>query len=236
MPIHSNRDFSKGEKQSPSWTYQFFDLIYVEAGSSIVPAKIDSHASREFVAIQLTRKDLSFALECFKEASRLGVPDSANIQSKALIFSAVVAYARPFKTSVREIKLDAPYFVNSCPGFDLELHNYIVAVRDKHVAHSVNDFEGCQVTGVMVGSPDRTKWQAVGIGFTEHSVTGFSLAIVETAIIQIEAMLVAITADLDRRRVALYEVFRAKFDQDGKWELAPMFNFPSREKAPDRRK
>jgi hypothetical protein len=95
-------DFSMGEKQSPRWTYQFVDLTRIEAGEHIVPAKIDSQAGREYAALQSVLEDLSFALECLREADKLGLPDSENIHSKALIFSAVVAYARPFKTSVRE--------------------------------------------------------------------------------------------------------------------------------------
>jgi hypothetical protein len=132
---------SKGEKLSPHWTYNFFDLPRIEAGEYIVPAKIDSVAGREFAALQLVHNDISFALECLQEADKMGVPDSQNLRSKSLIFSAVVAYARPFKTGVREIRMEESSFAAAGQEFNLDLHNYLIAVRDKHVAHSVNEFE-----------------------------------------------------------------------------------------------
>lgn len=227
-------DFSKGEKHSPHWTYSFIDLSRIEAGEYIVPAKIDSEAGREFAAMQLALNDLSFALECLKEADKIGIPDPGNIHSKALIFSAVVAYARPFKTGVREIKFDGSFFSNAGQEFNLDLHNYLIAVRDKHVAHSVNEFERCDATAVMVGT-EQKGWRAAGVGFTSHSVIGLSRSIVERAIKQVSCMIIALAADVDRRRLALYNEFRAKFDQDRKWEMAPMFHFPARTNAQNRR-
>lgn len=234
--MDQNRDFSKGEKQSPNWTYQFVDLTRIEAGELIAPAKIDSEAGRKYAALQLILADLSFALECFKEADKLGLPDSANLHSKALIFSAVVAYARPFMTSVREIRLDQTFFAGEGgQGFDVKLHDYLVAVRNKHVAHSVNEFERCEATGVMVGSSDHSKWRPAGVGFTQHSIIGLSRSIVEQSIGQLSNMLAALTAEIERRRIALFQDFREKFEQDGKWEMAPMFRFPARDNAPKRR-
>jgi hypothetical protein len=227
-------DFSMGEKQSPRWTYQFVDLTRIEAGEHIVPAKIDSQAGREYAALQSVLEDLSFALECLREADKLGLPDSENIHSKALIFSAVVAYARPFKTSVREIRLDPAYFSAARQGFNLDLHNYLIAVRDKHVAHSVNEFEQCAATGVMVGTPE-TKWRAAGVGFTRHSIIGLSRSIVEQAVAQVSNMIAILNSNIEQSRFALYEEFRAKFEQDGKWEMAPLATFPSRENVPKRR-
>lgn len=235
MTIDTNQDLSKGEKHSPHWTYQFVDLTQIEAGQLIVPAKIDSEAGREFAALQLIRTDLSFALECLKEADKLGLPDSANIHSRALIFSAVVAYARPFMTGVRKIRLDGTFFTGAGEGFNIDLHTYLIAVRNKHVAHSVNEFERCEATAVMVGTNDQTEWRAAGVGFTEYSVIGLSRSIVEQAIDQISNMVTVLAADLDRRRLELYEAFRAQYERDGKWEMAPMFNVPSRKNAPNRR-
>jgi hypothetical protein len=139
MTDDSDPPIGKGERISPDWTYQFIDLARIERGESIVPGKIDSNDGREFAALNLIQGDLRFSLDCFDEAEKLGIPDSQNTHSKALIFSAVVAYARPFKTGVRGIKLDKDFFASLAGDFSTSLHDFLIDVRDKHVAHSVNE-------------------------------------------------------------------------------------------------
>ena len=112
MTDDSDQRTGSGERVNPHWTYQFIDLSRIEAGELIVPGKIDSDEGRKFAALNLIQSDLRFSLECFSDANKLGIPDSENARSKALIFSAVVAYARPFKTGVREIKLDKNVFAS----------------------------------------------------------------------------------------------------------------------------
>jgi hypothetical protein len=179
--------------------------------------------------------DLQFALACLNEATRLGIPDSENTLSKALIFSAV-AYARPFKTGVREIKLTKEFFTQLEAAFDSSLHDYLIDVRDKHVAHSVNEFENCRATTVMVSTADRKTWRVGGIGHVANTSIGLSGKIVDKAVAQIAAMLQSLTQTIDKKSAALYEAQRAQFAKDNKWEMAPMVTFSSRDNVSKRRK
>jgi hypothetical protein len=96
--------------QYDQWQFRFVDTTTIEAGEFIAPARLSSDLGREYAEWHMVGTDLSFALDCLKEADKLGIPDSENLHSKALIFSAVVAYARPFKTSVRALRMDAAHF------------------------------------------------------------------------------------------------------------------------------
>jgi hypothetical protein len=226
-------EFSKAEHRSPQWQFQFFDTTTIEAGEMIVPAKLSGDLAREFAELHMIGADFSFALDCLKESDKLGLPDSENLNSKALIFSAVVAYARPFKTSVRMLRMDAGYFSN-LPSFNAETHDYLIAVRDKHVAHSVNDFERSDATGVMVGTP-QAKWRPAGVGVTMMQTIGLSRRIVEQAIIQLTDMRQLVSDHIDRIRPELFQIFCAEFARDGKWEMAPMVQFPDRGNVQKRR-
>ena len=93
--------------------------------------------------------DLAFAEECLRAADEVGIPDNSKLHSKALIFSGVVGYARCFKTGVRALTLDPGDLTARGAPFDYDSHRYVIALRDKHVAHSVNDFEQCDAIAVM---------------------------------------------------------------------------------------
>jgi hypothetical protein len=230
----SDPEVGTGERVSPNWTYQFIDLARIEAGEFIVPGKIDSKEGREVAALMLIQSDLRFSLDCFSDAKTLGMPDSENRRSKALIFSAVVAYARPFKTGVREIKLDKSLFAPLKEKFSATLHDFLVDLRDKHVAHSVNEFERCEPTTVMVGTP-QSGWRMAGIGFTTNQTIGLTGAMVDQAIDQTNSMLGLLYNIVEKKRVSLFETERTQFLASGSWEQVPFVTFPSRENVSKRR-
>jgi hypothetical protein len=226
-------EFSKAEHQAPQWQFQFLDTTTINAGEMIVPARLTGDLAREFAEWHMIDADFSFALDCLKESDKLGLPDSENLLSKSLIFSAVVAYARPFKTSVRALRMDAGYF-SSLSSFSVETHDYLIAIRDKHIAHSVNDFERSDATGVMVGTP-QTKWRPAGVGVTMIQAIGLSRRIVEQVITQISDMREVATGHIDRIRPQLFQVFCDEYAREGKWEMAPVARFPDRGNVQKRR-
>ena len=120
-----HRISAKARKSPRVWTHQFFDFTTIEANSSVVPGRIDSDAGRRFAALNMMASDLRLALSCPSEANKIGIPDPENIHSRALIHSAVTSYARPFKTSVREIQLSVGFFSPLGAGFDVGLHDYL---------------------------------------------------------------------------------------------------------------
>lgn len=130
--------------------------------------------------------------------------------------------------------MDINYF-SSIPAFKADVHKYLIAIRDKHVVHSVNEFEQSKATGVMVGTP-QGEWRPAGVGVTQAYHIGLSGKIVKHAIAQITDMLGRISADIDKKRPELFQEFSAKFAKDGKWEMAPIVQFPDRENVAKRRK
>jgi hypothetical protein len=220
-PIDSQESPPDELRFSSKWSFRpVVDSVFA-AGEAIAPARITSAAGRQFAAMQLILTDLSFALECLTAADKIGVPDQSDLNSKSLIFAAVVAYARPFKTGVREIKLDCEMFVGAA-GFDAECHKFLIALRDRHVAHSVNEFERCEAVAIVVGTPE-TGWRDGGcIGTIGMQVIGLTRSRVRLAISHITAMIGLLSDKIDKRRIELYQEFSAKFAADGKWEMAPM--------------
>ena len=68
--------------------------------------------------------------------------------SQALLAAALVSYARPFTTGVRNTLHDK--FTKSMLPFELhEKHQWAIHLRDKYVAHSVNAFEDNQVVASL---------------------------------------------------------------------------------------
>ena len=57
-------------------------------------------------------------------------------EHRAMWNAAIVAYARPFKTGIGE-RLDASIF----NGKAAQMHEFFIGLRDRHVAHSVSEYE-----------------------------------------------------------------------------------------------
>lgn len=86
------------------------------------------------------------------------VPHEIALSANALWIAAHVAYARCFIGGARRnVPLD---FLSTLDGEPVELHNYIIDMRNKHVAHSVNAFEQVQI-GIVL---DEEQGSAVGVG------------------------------------------------------------------------
>jgi hypothetical protein len=223
-----------GELRNPSWTYQFVDLRPIETGEFINPGEINSELGREYAALNMIRSDLKFASECFLEARKIGIPNSTNSPSKALIFSGVVAYARPFMTSVRPIKLSKEFFKSLGSDFDEMLHDYLIDIRNKHVAHSVNEFEKCDATTVMVGTPEKG-WRIAGIGFLENHIVGLTSTMVDEAVAQVERMAGLVYRSSQEKLKKLFEEESGRFALTARWTVAPFYTYPSRENVGKRR-
>lgn len=68
----------------------------------------------------------------------------------ALWTAAVVIYARAFSKGVRATGGPS---VDQLSSVDRELHDYVIDVRNKYLAHSVNGFEHTDVVAFLVDSP-----------------------------------------------------------------------------------
>jgi hypothetical protein len=226
----------RGELLKSELSFRWVDPRPIEEGEFLVPARISGKAGREFAALNMILNDLSFALECFAEADKLGIPDASSSLSKALVFSAVVAYARPFMTGVREVKLEPSFFADLAESFDPSLHAYLIDLRNKHIAHSVNEFERCETVALMVGTP-ATGWRiGGGIGVSETQAVGLPRDHVQKAVTHITNSLNFLRDIVERKRAELYQEFKAQFEKDRRWEIAPIVRMPDRTQASRRRK
>jgi hypothetical protein len=91
--------------------------------------------------------------------------DEPVIVRKSLWNAALVAYARSFATGVRGTRLSTDMFnVLGEKALDaVEAHDYFLAQRNKHVAHSVNRLEDVRVV-LMVGDGVNTTKGVHGAG------------------------------------------------------------------------
>ena len=72
----------------------------------------------------------------------------------ALWTAAVVIYARAFSKGVRATNGPS---IDRLSSADRELHDYVIDVRNKYLAHSVNGFEHTDVVAFLVDSPKHPK-------------------------------------------------------------------------------
>jgi hypothetical protein len=235
-PVLEDQSLELRERFEAIWVTKIVDPKPIEAGEQIASAKLTTEPARQFAALHLVMADLEFALECLIEADKLGFPDASNPQSRALIFSGVVAYARCFKEGVREIRLRPEDLDAVSAGFDREIHDYLIVLRDKHVAHSVNDFEYCEAVATVIGHIERSWRVGGGVGVIMKKMIGISGALVKRAIKHIGAVKGALSVDIELRRRVLYDEFDAAFAKDGKWEMAPLARISDRDGISKRRR
>lgn len=120
--------------------------------------EIETPAAQDLAGIAGVVNDLSFAADAV--ARLLAIPEKArddNTLTRALWSSALIAYIRCFSEGVRySLK---PTIFSATPGADVA-HEFFRNLRNKHIAHPVNAFEGCGV-GLLV-SPDTMEVSGVG--------------------------------------------------------------------------
>jgi hypothetical protein len=228
--------FEQGELCQLLFSFTWINPSRIEAGEFIMPAKLSSEAARKFAALHLILDDMRFAEECLNEADCIGLPDGKNFRSRALIHSGVVAYARCFKGGVRALTLKPKELIVKGAPFDSHIHHYMIALRDKHIAHSVNDFEECNAVAIMIGKPDSGWHDGSGIGVTKRQNVGITRTLIRKAISHINALRLFLESELPAQREALHSEFASNLAQTGKWEWAPLTEISDRSKVAEKRK
>lgn len=227
---------TQGEAFSSDFSFTWINPGPIAAGESIAPARLSSVAARVFAALHLILGDLAFAEECLKAADDIGIPDNNNLHSKALIFSGVVGYARCFKSGVRALTLTPADLHSKGAPFNDEIHEYLIAMRDKHVAHSVNDFEQCEPVAIVIRKPGVGWRDGSGIGVVKKQSIGISRALVQKAVAHINALREFLEKELPAQRTSLHAEFQANFRETGKWEMAPIMKLSDRSRIAERRR
>ena len=112
----------------------------MQEADGVVPRQVDFPEAIEIANWAGIRFDLGFVRDA---CDRFLVSDASDeVLRRALFDSTLSAYARCFKghDGVR-VGLDEPDFESMGEPTVLGLHRFLIALRDKHVSHSVNPFE-----------------------------------------------------------------------------------------------
>ena len=131
--------------------------------------RLDSEAAREFADLVSLKHDFVIARESLQELFRMldvrqtasgdgdSGSDSGTGVERALFSAAIISYGRAFKSGVRRAKPDERAAIADHRGEKelLRLHQYVLDLRDKHVAHSVSPLEEVHVAAVLAPSGGR---------------------------------------------------------------------------------
>lgn len=221
-----------GELFTAEMPFTWINPNPIDAGEMLLPVQITSEQGEEFAALHLVARDLAFAAKCLREAFEHGLPDNQNVVSKALIFSGVVAYARSFKSGVRpRLRLGADH----PQGYQAEIHDYLIALRDKHIAHSVNDFEDGGAIAILIGKPGQPWRDGGAVGAVIKQSVGISSAQLLNSVSHIEALASYVGQEIERIRPAIYSEFQKAFAKGERFAPAPLVTFSDKSKVADRR-
>jgi hypothetical protein len=123
-----SRRFLPTTDEGTVFTPDGYRVVVVETPSSSVVRDIAS-----------LRRDLELAKVYAGEFAEADRAELANPRDPrvALWLAAIVAYGRAFSSGVRSERLDT----TTLDDEELEAHNYFLDLRNKHVAHAVNDYE-----------------------------------------------------------------------------------------------
>ncbi|ACL95842.2 hypothetical protein [Caulobacter vibrioides] len=230
----------EGELFSSTWLMKWIETgNEIAAGVLIAPVPLEQTSEAiEYAALSLAADDLRLAQVSFAEAYKLGMPSSANVLSKALIHAAIMSYARSFTGGVRGFRLDAKFFSPIWDAVDVELHDYLYNLRDKHVAHSVNDFERATAVGVVVADQSfrLLNTNPSGVGVVKMSMVGLPLSKLKLCRSHIERMVAHIDQRAANLELMIHRQMRAGLTVGEMVEVAPILITPDRSKIAERRR
>jgi len=228
-----------GEERSGKLEFQWLEVgKEIPAGTPIVPIKIPTtEQTTEISALYSAKEDLTFALFCFKEAIKHDIPKVSNPISKALINAGTLSYARVFSSGVHKFKLTEKYFSNIWSIEDSDLHKYLSSLRDKHIAHSVNDFERAEAVGVVTITNDLRllSTNPCGVGVVLTVSIGLPFVWLEQCPILMEKMITFIDGRINSLRIEICKQFHPTLKVGDKVEIHPFIQIANRDKIEKRR-
>jgi len=194
----------------------------LEKGWHLCPIQCHTENAYGFATLHLLVNDLEFALKCFRRAQSAGQPSPDNLECKAFIFSGVIAYARAFATGVRGLN-PAELFAGVWNDDDKEIHQYLMDLRNKHIAHSVNEYEHCDAAGMVVLDANHNQIEdgVAGVGVVLQESLGISPKRLERAMHQAEFCQNYLQKKIDQLRGVLYREMEKDVAENG-WKIAPL--------------
>jgi hypothetical protein len=143
---------------------------------SFSPRLISSGAAKSRADLSLAKQDLEHVAACCTEILERGQHPMMDTTSRALLDSAVVRYGRCFNRGKRT-RLDK--VVKQLADEHVRMHEFVMSLRDKHIAHSVNEFEmaGSQIYVAVLENGELVRG---GLGIGGSSTLGLSMDDVES--------------------------------------------------------
>lgn len=238
--MKSNYDLqTMGEGRRSELEFQWLEVVKeIPAGTLFGPIKIPTtDQTTEISALYSAKEDLTFALFCFKEAIKHDIPKVSNPISKALINAGTLSYARVFSSGVHKFKLTEKYFSNLWSIEDSDLHKYLSSLRDKHIAHSVNDFERAEAVGVVTFNNDLRllSTNPCGVGVVLTVSIGLPFVLLEQCLMLMEKMITFIDGKINALRIEIYKQFHPTLKVGDKVEIHPCIQIANRDKIEKRR-
>ena len=122
----------------------------IEAGSGYRAVVVNTENSGNLRDLVSYRRDVELAKTFADTLLKLGVEDISTSREPALALwiAALTSYGRAFKSGVRSEKPS----VATLDDNEQAWHGYLVDLRDKHVAHAVNDYEQTIVVAYLTRS------------------------------------------------------------------------------------
>ena len=102
--------------------------------------KLDCKEARQFADIQLIKVDIEHVIACLN--ALLGSHNNLlqDTVAKALFDSATIRYRRCFNHT-DQVRTPIWHLIKKLPKEKAELHQYVLDIASKHIAHSINGFE-----------------------------------------------------------------------------------------------
>jgi hypothetical protein len=139
-------------------------------------AKVDFDEAQQLADYAGISQDLTFVLEVLSRLHDLLERDGDEadaVMVRAYWTAALIAYSSCFGSGKR-LGLSESIYEDTDGG--VEVHRHYRALRDKHVAHSVNPFEQVEV-GVVLSAPGAEERKiegvaAIGLNLLSHGIEG----------------------------------------------------------------
>jgi len=136
--------------------------------------------------------------------------ESAVLTTECLVTTAFTKYGRCFKGGVR--KGVEKELLKSLTSEDLEVHELVINIRDKHVSHSVNSFETPQVCVWLRGGEDDRKVTNVNVAI--HEVLAPDAGIFVNWTILLEKQLEWLRAESQKESMRLKAIVEERYSLD----------------------
>jgi hypothetical protein len=178
--------------------------------ATYIPVRITGPETHRLADMGGVLQDLSWVVEvCDRLLARIDDLRGNTVELEALESAAIVRYARCFNTGVRTaFRLDRSW-IDRLPAELQAAHDVAYARREKHIAHSVNDWELNEVTAQLRLDEATGTREVVAVSVRHYRALGLARNGVEALRELARATRDLIRVEFDAERARLLPIARA---------------------------